>query len=275
MTTPRFFIEPKYINEQDRTVFCQDAKLSKQIRKVLRLGNGDKVDVLDSQDNIYHCLLQIHPRQARDLFQAQIESQEKLASQSKTQIIVGLPLIKINRFEWALEKLTELGVDIIVPIALERSIIKLPSKTANGGKNHGTEYKSKFTRWQKIIQEASEQCERPTPPQLVPPLRFQDWLEQYFAQKKSPQTLRLICAERQNVQSLEIVLYNQKTCPQSCAIALGAEGGFTEEEIKLALAHHFIPVSLGPLILRTETAAVYTLVIVNALIRLIQTDPSR
>lgn len=276
MNTPRFFIEPIFINESLQTIACQDAKLVKQVRKVLRLENGNRVDILDGLGHIYHCLLLNSLGQARDLFQARIESKEKLPSFRKTKVTIALPLIKINRFEWALEKLTELGVDTIVPVALQRSVVKLPVNPKNAsGKDIDLEYKSKFVRWQKIIQEAAEQCERPAPPQLVSPLRFQDWLaHQQDPAEKSAHTLRIICAERKDVELLETLLYNQKNCPQYCAIALGAEGGFTEEEIKLALSHQFIPASLGPLILRTETAAIYTLAITNALLRFIQTDQS-
>ena len=280
MNIPRFFINPKYINTEEGTVFCQDAKLAKQIRKVLRLGNGDRLDILDSQGYIYHCILQISPKQSRDCFQAIIEKQEKLPVEKKPQLIVALPLIKIHRFEWALEKLTELGVDKIVPIALHRSIVKLPPNNHANNKNdndsNNAEHHSKFLRWQKIIQEASEQCERPTPPHLVAPLSFKDWLENDLALDlgEANTSLRIICAERQDVQPLELLLCNQTYMPSTCAIALGAEGGFTEEEFKLALRHQFTPVSLGTRILRTETAAIYTLSIVNALLRLIQKTPS-
>jgi len=151
-----------------------------------------------------------------------------------------------------------------LPISLQRTIIKLDNENP-------AESKVKFLRWQKIIQEASEQSERNVPPKLNKPLAFAQWLDQL--KNENDPLLKLICVERQNVAFLEKVLYNQKSLPSSCAIALGAEGGFTEEEIKLALSHQFIPVSLGQLILRSETAAIYTLAIVNALLRFIQKDP--
>jgi len=108
------------------------------------------------------------------------------------------------------------------------------------------------------------------PPKLSEPISFKNWLAKL---DHCPSDLRIICTEREKVPPLEALLYNQKNVPATCAIAFGAEGGLTEEEIKLALAHQFIPVSLGPLVLRTETATVYTLAIVNAFLRLIQKDP--
>jgi 16S rRNA (uracil1498-N3)-methyltransferase len=266
MNIPRFFIDSKLIEEAVPIIVLRDAKLVKQIRKVLRLDNGARIDILDGKGNIYHCRLQIlDSKPNHESIQAKIESKESIANTPQTKVTIALPLIKINRFEWAIEKLTELGVDTIVPVALSRSMIKLSND------EQSAEAKSKFIRWQKIIQEAAEQCERPVPPKLSPSVLFENWLKNI--ENENSAQLKIICTERQNVQNLENLLYNQINLPSSCAIAFGAEGGFTEEEIKLALSHQFIPVSLGPLILRTETASIYTLAIVNAFLRLIQKDP--
>ncbi len=266
MNIPRFFIAHQLIKEPTESIALQDAKLIKQIRKVLRLENGSRIDILDGKGNIYHCILQVlTAKQNRELLHAKIESKEYLAHETQTKVTIALPLIKANRFEWAIEKLTELGVDTITPVALSRSVVKLSADEKSA------QTKSKFIRWQKIVQEAAEQCERPIAPKLSTPISFANWLKSL--EDQNPPQLRIICAERQNVQTLESLLYNRINLPSSCAIAFGAEGGFTEEEIKLALCHQFIPVSLGSIILRTETAAIYTLAIVNAFIRIIQQDP--
>ncbi len=253
MTTHRFFIAPQFINEERGEILCQSQKLVKQIRKVLRLENGDQVDVLDGQGNIYHCILaNITPKANRDFFQAKIAGKEKIIEPAGINFTIAMPLIKPSRFEWALEKLTELGVDKIVPIALSRSAIK-------------TQEFSKLTRWQKIIQEASEQCERACIPELLAPLAFLDWLHQY--EKGKDGILRLICAERRTAQFLTEVLCNrQNNLLSDCAIAVGAAGGFSDEEIQAALTHGFIPVSLGTNILRSETAAIYALSVTKSLL---------
>lgn len=236
MNIPRFFITPESIDESQKSIVCQDAKLSKQVRKVLRLEKGAKLAFLDGKGKLYHCILEDSaPNQNSNFLKARIESQEFFAPQSPTAITVALPLIKANRFEWALEKLTELGIDTIIPVAVQRSVIKISNANP-------PELKSKFSRWQKIIQEASEQCERSVPPNLLAPILFTDWLSTL---SQSPCQMQLICVERQDNQSIENLLCNQKVVPSSCAIALGAEGGFTEEEIKLALSHNFQPISLA------------------------------
>ena len=251
MNIPRFLIDCQFIDESQSSITLKDAKLIKQIRKVLRLEKGSPLDILDGKGNIYHCHLQIG--QGESALIAKIQSKKKLRVESETNFTVVLPLIKPARFEWALEKLTEIGADIIVPVTLTRTMIKLPPSTIG-------EDRTKFIRWQKIIQEATEQCERSVQPQLLQPLTFEHYLRTL---PNNPGSLRIICTERKKVQSLQDLLYNHKQCPSFCAIALGAEGGFTEEEVKLALSYNFMPVSLGNNILRTETAAIYTLAIVK------------
>jgi len=278
MTIHRFFIGPESIDEEQGTVLCQSQKLAKQVRKVLRLENGAPLDILDGHGNIYHCILaDIIPGAPRDLFQAKIIAKERCTDSASITFTIAMPLIKTNRFEWALEKITELGVNKIVPVALSRSIIK------------GAEL-LKLTRWRKIIEEAAEQSEHNRSPELTAPLGFINWLEQ--DKQTQNKSLRLICVERQSAQTLEEVLYNfsnkqmasrahdceeqsaaprlyarraeetaGEAAPTYCAIAVGAEGGFTEEEIQSALAHNFVAVSLGPNILRSETAALTALAI--------------
>ena len=256
MTIHRFFIAPQYIDEEQGTIGYRSQKLVKQIHKVLRLENGDKIAVLDGRGNIYHCILQsVRLEKGQDFFQAKIISKEKNIESTGINFTVAMPLIKTSRFEWALEKMTELGVDKIIPVTLSRTVIK-------------TEQTSKLTRWCKIIEEAAEQCERLKTPELIAPLQFCDWLAQY--EQVQDNYLRLICIERQATQSLEEALCNfiknQTNTAMSCAIAIGAEGGFSEEEMEAAFRQNFIPVSLGTNILRSETAAIYALSISTSLL---------
>jgi 16S rRNA (uracil1498-N3)-methyltransferase len=253
MTIHRFFIAPQFIHKENGTIVYQSPKLVKQIRKVLRLENGDRLDVLDGNGNIYHCTIEnFLPRASHSFFQAKIISIAKIIEPTGVSFTVAMPLIKLSRFEWAIEKLTELGADKIVPVVLSRSIIK-------------TQECSKLTRWHKIVEEAAEQSERSCPPDVSAPIQFLDWLAHEQTQNYS---LRLICLERHHVQSIAEVLYNFKNMqpiyPVSCAIAVGAEGGFTEEEIEAASMQNFTPVSLGNHILRSETAALSVLAITSS-----------
>jgi 16S rRNA (uracil1498-N3)-methyltransferase len=251
MTIHRFFIGPQFIDEEKGIILCQSRNLVKQVRKVLRLENGDRLDILDGQGSVYHCILDNYLTGGkRDFFQAKITGKEVTNQSADTSFTIAMPLIKTNRFEWALEKLTELGADKIVPIALSRTVIK-------------TEEFSKQIRWRKIIEEAAEQCERSRTPELTAPLEFLAWLQQL--EQNQNDSLRLICLERKTNKIIEEVLYNfndrQSNHPFSCAIAIGAEGGFTEDEIEAAILHNFVPVSLGCHILRSETAALCALAI--------------
>lgn len=273
MNIHRFFIAPEFIDEEKGIIVCRSDKLVRQVRKVLRLENGQEIAVLNGQGNIYHCILaNILPAAGRDVFQARIISQEKNSAAPTTTFTLAMPLIKASRFEWALEKLTELGVDIIVPIILDRTVVKIPKDTYASGTSHDDRVQidnPKLSRWHKIIEEAVEQCERPLISELSTPLSFTHWLNVYDQSKHHDSTIRLICAERRCVQTLQTSLDNwrrKNAMPTDCAIAVGAEGGFSDKEIQFAEDKGFIPVSLGPNILRSETAAVYALSISKAIL---------
>ena len=90
MTIHRFFIAPQFIDQESGNVLCQSRKLVKQIRKVLRLENGDRVDVLDGQGNIYHCVLENVLLGANaDFFQAKITDKEKITEGRFVYVAIG------------------------------------------------------------------------------------------------------------------------------------------------------------------------------------------
>jgi 16S rRNA (uracil1498-N3)-methyltransferase len=278
MTVPRFFIPVKAIDRQNERVIHSDGALAKQISKVLRLQPGALVDFLDGTGALYHCRLEGCDKQS---VIASIQSTIEPNSDSGLRVNLALPPLKSGRFEWALEKLTELGVVQIIPILVERSVVKPNQHESRlrGEKDQfdlslaaekslsaesTSELSGKMTRWQSIVKEAAEQCERTVLPQLVPPLLFADFLR--AEQNARPKSVRFICAERSTGHSLAETLCNQlQACSegiQDITIAIGAEGGFTEHELTAASAAGFVPVSLGKLILRAETAAIYALAIV-------------
>ncbi len=110
MNIPDSLLPPNLLTKDKVTVICQSPKLVKQIRKVLRLENGDHVDIVDGQSNIYHCVFAKYfaRRRARFLSGQNHQCREKLLELTGPSFIVALPVIKQARFEWALEKLTEI-----------------------------------------------------------------------------------------------------------------------------------------------------------------------
>jgi 16S rRNA (uracil1498-N3)-methyltransferase len=256
MSAPRFFIPKEAIKSEPLCIRYEDESLAKQLKKVLRLRKGDYLDFLDGTGNLYHCSLSA--LEGRSV-EASILSVHKGADRSRKTIVALSPL-KSGRFEWAIEKLTELNVAEIVPTILERSVVRIDGGTADSGTESAT---NKMTRWRSIAREAAEQCERLTLPHLVAPLSFEKFLDR--EKQLRPNGLRLICAERRDAPSIAESLCNLTNNGQddrSLTIAVGAEGGFSEDEIHQAELAGFKSVSLGKLILRAETAAIYALAIV-------------
>ena len=158
-----------------------------------------------------------------------------------------MSIVKFDRFEWCLEKATELGVTEIVPLAAARTDKPL---VAVAGKRHA--------RWEKIVFESAQQSRRLRPPVLrgersaVRPANA-------FAQSQA--TLKILFSERCEAKSLREVLRGAKG--SSVALAIGPEGGWTDDEITSARSAGFIETSLGENILRTETAVLAALAILR------------
>ncbi len=257
MSTPRFFIPKDAIKSESLCIRCEDESLAKQLKKVLRLRKGDYLDFLDGEGNLYHCSLAgLEGR----VVEASILSTDKGDDLSRKTIVALSPL-KSGRFEWAIEKLTELNVAEIVPIILERSVVRIDGGTAESGTESAT---NKMTRWRSVAREAAEQCERLTLPHLAAPLLFAKFLDR--EKELRPHGVRLICAERRDAPSIAESLCNlgalDSEDDRTLTIAIGAEGGFSDDEIEEAELAGFKSVSLGKLILRAETAAIYALSIV-------------
>jgi 16S rRNA (uracil1498-N3)-methyltransferase len=160
-------------------------------------------------------------------------------------LILLLSIVKFDAFEWAIEKATELGVGMIVPVAASRSEKAL---LAAAGK--------RLERWEKIVVEASQQSRRVRVPAISSPLRLHEAFNEAY-----PLGAKVILSERSNAPALRDVL-SAVTVSQA-TLAIGPEGGWTDEELTLAGAAGFREASLGRLILRTETAVVAALASLN------------
>lgn len=155
-------------------------------------------------------------------------------------------LVKFDRFEWMIEKATELGVEQIAPL-----------QSARTEKGLGEAARKRVERWRRIARESSQQSRRSTVPEILPAERFETSLAsaakyRYFLEEAgAPPLLRVVPQHR--------------SAADSVALMLGPEGGWTDDERRLAAAAGWVPVSLGPLVLRAETAAAAALaVVVNA-----------
>ena len=162
------------------------------------------------------------------------------------RITLCASLIKFDRFEWIVEKATELGVESILPVEAartERGLFEASQKRSE--------------RWERIARESSQQSRRTTLPEILPAARFD-------AALKLASDARLFLEEETAPPIMRALVER----PETAAVLLGPEGGWTERERELAAAAGWTAVSLGPQVLRAETAAVAALaVLIGAALR--------
>jgi len=231
----RFFVSPDSLHGERIILAGQQAH---QIRDVLRMKPGEKIIVLDNTGYEYTVSLS---RIERQEVNGEVIDQNKSEGEPKVQIILFQSLLAREKFEWVLQKSTEVGVCSFVPVVTRRSIIRRSeSVTAK-----------KMSRWRSIITEAAEQSGRGRIPTLEKPLNFSEVLSElddfdcYLFGSTQAETLAL--REIIKAEGFEL---------KKIALFIGPEGGFTESEIAEARGRGAKTFSLGKRVLRTETAAV-------------------
>jgi 16S rRNA (uracil1498-N3)-methyltransferase len=176
----------------------------------------------------------------------EFELGEQIAASASTPVTLLLAVFKFDRMEWAIEKCTELDVSRIVPVIARRTEKHL-AKAAE----------KRVERWRRIAREAAEQCRRVAPPEIGDPLKLTEALQ-------IQADLRIVLDETQREISLSDVLHSQ-TEVNSLALAIGPEGGWSEDELRQFAEALWISASLGSTILRAETAAIAALAIAHAI----------
>ncbi len=245
--TRRFFVSPDTVANGE-TVMLTEAEVMHQMSRVLRLQPGDHVLLLDGQGLAY-------PVELTQVGRNQINGRILAVSPASGEpvryaLTLYVSLLRAERFEWVLQKGTELGVTQFVPVVW--------SRTQATGKTH------KYPRWHKIIREAAEQSCRGKLPILAEPM---DVAIAYQQAQPSPLSLLLWehpTAQGQPTPTMREIIRQHIACPAPpaspdpipMAIFSGPEGGITDNELTTAKEHGIIPVSLGPRILRAETAPI-------------------
>jgi 16S rRNA (uracil1498-N3)-methyltransferase len=205
--------------------------------RVLRVKVGQEFDV--AADGLL--------RSAKVVLATHDEVEFELGAEVKSaalpQITVYLSIFKFDRLEWALEKLTELGVSHVVPMIAQRTEEHL-AKAAS----------KRVERWRKIAHEASQQARRIAPPEISEPAG----LKRAIAEAQGS---RIVLSEAEEQVSLKAALADS---PAPLALALGPEGGWSDAELELFGASGWKPASLGHTILRAETAAITAVAVAMA-----------
>jgi len=226
MSMHRFFISPEWIDGQSVAI---RGRLVHRLRRVLRLGRGDRITVLDNSGWEYEVQLE---EVGKESVRGVVTGKALCTSEPATRVTLYQALLKGDRFAFVLEKGTEVGVAAFVPMLCQRGVADAPQ----GGK---------AGRWERIITEAAEQSRRGRLPALHPLVSFAEAC-------RTSQGLSLLPWEEESESSLRSALRANKA--DSINIFIGPEGGFTPEEVELACAHGVVPVTLGRRILRAETA---------------------
>lgn len=208
----------------------------KHIYKVLRLEEGQEILINDLHGKEYKCkLIDVNKKEVT----ANIIEEVSISKESPIEISLFQGLPKSAKMDLIVQKNTELGVSHITPIITKRVIVKTELK----------EYK-KLDRWNRIALEACKQCKRSLIPTIEEPLEFDDLLA-----KLNEFDLVLVPYENAENHGIKYVMNNiDIKCVRSVAIIIGPEGGFEEDEIELLRENGSYVITLGPRILRTETA---------------------
>jgi len=222
----RFFVNRQCIDHE--SIIMGD-DIVHQIRNVLRLQSGERIIVLDNEGLEYTVILD---KVEKDQVKGTI-CHTRQTVEPAIKITLYQALLKSDHFEFVLQKCTEIGVSAFVPIVCERCIVRKPSA-------------NKIQRWEKVIKEATEQSGRGMMPILKPTLSFKDAC--YPAEGLSliagigADSIRLSNILRSNIPPLAINIF------------IGPEGGFTTDEEEFARSCGIHKITLGPHVLRAETA---------------------
>jgi len=235
MARRRFFVEA--VHRGHAQITGADAH---HLTRVLRVETGQKFEISDNS-NVY--LAEVESARKDLVSFAILEPVEVAQAHLRTRLFVSL--IKFERFEWMLEKATELGVEQVTPLETDRSEKGLEQAAGK-----------RLPRWNRIAREASEQSRRARLPEIDSPMKLEEALrcaaEHRFALDEA-EGRGILSAIPAEVQSGAQVL-----------VLAGPEGGWTDRERAVIVAAGWTPVSLGDTILRAETAAIAALAILNA-----------
>ncbi|MEM7386567.1 MAG: 16S rRNA (uracil(1498)-N(3))-methyltransferase [Verrucomicrobiota bacterium] len=242
MSVSRFFIPPGEWNPDQLVLSGSE---SKHCLEVLRHQVGDKVVVFNGQG--------VEATAEITSIEGQAIQLSNRGTVRNTPLSAGITLAqaipKGKNMDLILQKATELGARRVVPLLSERTIVRLDDE----------EGRRKQEKWQRIAIEACKQCGQNWLPEVEAPMS----MEAFLSGKQQPGELRLIASLGQGARPLPAILEEHEELhrqrPEKALVIVGPEGDFTPAEMADAIRFGCLPLSLGPIVLRTETAAIYTL----------------
>lgn len=235
----RFFIEKNQLHDDEIIITGTDVK---HIKDVLRLRINDNIEASLSGDN-YRCAI---THIEKDKIVAKVNEIQEGKSESKVEVVLFQGLSKGNKMELIFQKCTEIGVKSFFPVATYRSVVKIKEIKKE---------QSKVVRWNAIVEEAAKQCKRDYIPKVEGILSFDEMLDILKNEKN-------IIVPYEDEEILTIKEGLSELCSGKINVIIGPEGGFETEEIDKLKDIGAKIVTLGPRILRTETAGLVTATII-------------
>ena len=226
-----------FVKEKNKEDFILENSDIHHIKKVMRCKNDDKIEIIYNK-KVFLCNIDNIDTLKLSIIDCYEEDRE-----SNINLTIAISLVQEQKFDLILQKLTELGVNTIIPLKTERSIVKIDKQKEE----------KKKTRWESICKEASEQSHRVTVPKIENIINMNELLT-YKKQQN------LICSLNDKTKPLEEYL---KEDIKEILFVIGPEGGFTNKEEEFLIQNEFLSTTLGKRVLRVETAAIYVASIIN------------
>jgi len=234
----RFFIDKESIKANK--VIIKD-KEAHHIKDVIRLKQGDRLLGLDGTGKTYTLCI----RKIGAIIEADIEK-VSIQSTAMPRILLACAMPKKGKIDYIIEKATELGVSDIVAMATERTIVKIDNKNRT----------AKQKRWERIVVEASKQCGRDRLPKVYEAMNFKEAVKLAEGLDYKTKILPCLCEGRTDIGEAISKRYD------NIAVFIGPEGDFSRNELKYAKEHGFKTVSLGPLVLKVDTACIFCISVI-------------
>lgn len=232
----RIFLPPEGLASNQIKITGEQARY---LSLVLRVTQGETITILDGAGRRYTCrIIQVHKKEVL----AEKIKEEIYSAESPIPITLAQGIPKGEKMDLIIQKSTELGVKKIIPLITEHAEVRETGK---------------LERWRKIALSAAQQSGREKIPEIESPVSLNEFLNPptpLLTKGDEGEFLKIIFSETEKNQTLKKILKDFKDITD-ITILIGPEGGFSHQEVALAINSGFIPASLGPRILRTETAA--------------------
>ena len=228
-----------FSNQKENNFFILSNDDSYHIIKVMRMNKSDSIEIIYNE-KLYICEIE----ELNNPIKARIIEEKDDYNELGVKVIICQALVNEQKMDLILQKSTELGMSEFYPCKMRNCVIKENEKS-----------NKKILRWQKICQEASEQSKR----NIIPIVHD---IVDIKGLCKINGDLKILCTVNSSTQNIKKVLSSSKKC-DTIIIVIGPEGGFKEDEEKILMENGYIPSSLGKRVLRTETASISILSMIN------------